>query len=242
MSQSPFREPIEAFPYRKPSPELIADYKFLFSDTLIVPKRKFKRLFDILISMLFILIMSLPFICLFIFSVIEGAVINKNRGPFLYFYWSVSKGRRIKKWKVRQFRWDKVDKKLAAVNDWRAFSIEWDPENRTIIGSLAKKIYIDELPQFIAILLGDMSLVGPRPLSEIHYKRDIAQGNITRKLIPGGLLGFGHVRKGTNQFGDPAFEFFYAKVFTKGSWWELFKLDLWVLKEGVLLVFKAGGH
>ena len=39
------------------------------------------------------------------------------------------------------------------------------------------------------LLRGDMSIVGPRPLSVLHYERDLAQGNVTRFLIKGGLLG-----------------------------------------------------
>ena len=42
-----------------------------------------------------------------------------------------------------------------------------------------------------------MSIVGPRPLSVLHYERDKAQGNVTRSLLKGGLLGLGHINKGT---------------------------------------------
>ena len=56
-----------------------------------------------------------------------------------------------------------------------------------------------------------MSFVGPRPLSIIHYERDLAQGNVSRKLIKGGLLGFGHIHKGTSEMGNPQFEYEYIK-------------------------------
>ena len=237
-----FKEPTQAFPYRAPSEELRKRYQYLFESRNLRKKRISKRVVDISVSLIALVIFAIPFAVLFFAYCVEQVLVKRNRGPFLYYYFSVTQGRKFKKWKLRQFRWDLVDINQAKTNDWRAFAVEWDEAARTYVGGLAKKFYLDEVPQFWSVLVGDMSLVGPRPLAVHHYERDLAQGNITRQLLPGGLLGFGHIRKGTEEFGDPTFEFEYADKYVCGSAFSLFLLDMWIIKKGIFLMLKGGGH
>jgi lipopolysaccharide/colanic/teichoic acid biosynthesis glycosyltransferase len=237
-----FDEPSEAFPYKAPSMELQNKYRYLYEQPELVKTRICKRFFDIFLSITALIFFIGPFFLLFCAYLVEQTFIKRNRGPFLYYYYSISQGRQFKKWKLRQFKWDLVDAELAKSHDWRAFAVEWDDQARTFVGGLAKKFYLDEIPQFWSVLVGDMSIVGPRPLAIHHYKRDLAQGNITRQLLIGGLLGFGHIRKGTEEFGDPTFEFEYADAYLKNSTLSLFLLDMWIIKKGISLVLKGGGH
>ena len=174
--------------------------------------------------------------------VIEGLIIPENKGPMLFFYWGVSAGKDIKKWKIRLIKLKYIDPVGAKNNDWIAFSAEWTPESRTYVGSFVKKWYLDELPQFWSVLIGDMSIVGPRPLSKLHYKRDREQGNITRFLLRGGLLGLGHIHKGTSEMGNSSYEYEYLDQYMKLSSFKLFCLDLWVIYKGIKLILKGGGH
>ena len=84
--------------------------------------------------------------------------------------------------------------------------------------------------------------VGSRPLSVLHYERDRAQGNVTRFLIKGGLLGLGHINKGTPEMGNPVYEYEYVDQYLKRSSFGLLMLDLWVIWRGVLVIVRGGGH
>ena len=87
-----------------------------------------------------------------------------------------------------------------------------------------------------------MSIVGPRPLAIEHYERDLAQGNVTRFLLKGGMLGLGHINKGTNEMGKAKYEYEYIEQYLKRSQFSLLKLDLFIIYKGIILIFKGGGY
>jgi len=91
------------------------------------------------------------------------------------------------------------------------------------------------------LLRGDMSIVGPRPLSVLHYERDLAQGNVTRFLIKGGLLGLGHINKGTPEMGNPKYEYEYIDKYIHLSPLGLLWFDLTIIGRGVKVILQGKG-
>lgn len=235
-------EPIEAFPYKPPTDEIREKYKEVFE--LKAPlKVPFLKLFlDKLIAVIFLIAVSPIVLLLLMLNFIEGLIIPENKGPLFFYYNAMSHGKVFKKWKVRMIKTSYIDKELQAKGDWHAYKNEWMPESRTHLGAFVKKFYLDEIPQFWMVLKGDMSIVGPRPLAIHHYERDLAQGNVTRSLIRGGLLGYGHVRKGTCEFGMPVYEYEYVYRYMHYSSWQLLMTDLYVIGKGVQVMVKGGGH
>lgn len=90
-------------------------------------------------------------------------------------------------------------------------------------------------------LMGDMSIVSPRPLAVHHYERDRAQGNVTRFLLKGGLLGLGHVMKGTPEMGNPIYEYEYADQYVNLSPMGLLWLDLVIIGRGIKVIAQGKG-
>ena len=235
-------EPKEAFPYKPPTEKIRQNFPHLFQINGPLPPRFFKILFDKVVS-IFLLLLSVPILLfLKIAFVIEGWLIPENKGPMLFFYNAVSAGKVIPKYKIRLIKTKFIEPEGAKRGDWIAYSSEWTKDSRTHVGQFVKKFYLDELPQFYSIFKGDMSIVGPRPLAILHYDRDLAQGNITRKLIKGGLLGLGHINKGTSEMGNPEYEYENVDQYMKRSSWKLIMLDLWIIWKGILLIVKGGGH
>lgn len=235
-------EPLEAFPYKPPTEEILLKYPHIFGLREPLPPRFFKVFFDKLVAV-FLLTLSLPVLLILKLAfIVEGLLIPENKGPMLFYYYGVSAGRVIPKYKIRLIKTKYIEPEGAKRHDWIAYSAEWTPDSRTHVGQFVKKFYLDELPQFWSVLKGDMSIVGPRPLSVLHYERDRVQGNVTRFLLRGGLLGLGHINKGTSEMGNPVYEYEYVNQYLKRSSFSLLCLDLWIIWKGILVIVKGGGH
>ena len=110
----------------------------------------FKRLFDILISLIVIILILIPI------GIIAIAIKLDSKGPVFYNQERLGKDKKpfyIIKFRTMRVGADKNLDNLTVKNDPRI----------TRVGGFLRKWKIDELPQFFNVLLGHMSLVGPRP-------------------------------------------------------------------------------
>jgi lipopolysaccharide/colanic/teichoic acid biosynthesis glycosyltransferase len=236
------KEPKEAFPYKPPSREVFHKYSHIFSIKNELPPRFIKIFFDKTVASIALIITLPVLILLKVAFLIEGVLLPENKGPMLFYYNAVSAGTIIRKYKIRVIKTRFIDPIAAKKGDWIAYSAEWTKDSRTYVGQFVKKFYLDELPQFYSVLKGEISIVGPRPLSVLHYERDLSQGNLTRKLLKGGMLGLGHINKGTQELGNPTYEYEYLDQYLKRSSLRLLYLDLYIIWKGVKVIFKGGGH
>jgi lipopolysaccharide/colanic/teichoic acid biosynthesis glycosyltransferase len=234
-------EPKEAFPYKPPSMEIKDKYQHIFSLKKPLDDKLPKLIFDKVVATLALLLSSPILLFLRMAYLVEGWLIPENQGPMFFSYNAVSAGRIFPKYKIRLIKTSFIDQEGAARGDWHAYAAEWSPKSRTYVGRFVKKFYLDELPQFYSVLRGDMSIVGPRPLAVHHYQRDLEQGNVTRFLIKGGLLGLGHVMKGTPEMGNPVYEYEYIDQYMKLSPLGLLWLDLKIIGRGIKVIFQGKG-
>ena len=123
--------------------------------------RFFKRLFDIILSLI-----ALPFVLLAL--IIVGPIIYfTDKGPI--FYNAPRLGYKGKVFKMYKFRSMKVNSPNLKNADGSTYNGENDPRV-TKIGKIIRKTSVDELPQFLNILKGDMSFIGPRAHLTTNYK------------------------------------------------------------------------
>ena len=115
-------EPNESFPYTPPTDEIKAKYAHIFEITEPLPSRFFKLAFDKLAAII-LLVFSLPILLLLkIAYVLEGFLIPENKGPMLFYYWGVSGGKYMKKWKLRLIKTKYIELKARAI--WIASAMD----------------------------------------------------------------------------------------------------------------------
>jgi len=120
-----------------------------------------KRGFDILVSA-GVLLLTLP-----VFMIIAAAIVIDDGRPIFFGHARQTRGGRVFKcWKFRTMRRDAdaIKLRLQEMNicDGPQFFIENDPRV-TRVGQILRKFHLDEIPQFYNVLVGQMSIVGPRP-------------------------------------------------------------------------------
>lgn len=130
--------------------------------------RLLKRILDVTLATL-LLVLALP-----LAASIALAIVLEKRGPVFFAHTRIGKGkRRFRLWKFRTMVVD-ADGLLARhleahpdnLAEWREHHKLKDDPRVTRVGQQLRRSRLDELPQLINVLRGEMSMVGPRPIVE----------------------------------------------------------------------------
>lgn len=192
-----------------------------------------KRAIDLLFVFLALpLLIPLFILCAFLIK------LEDPKGPILFVQWRTGKGgQRFPMYKFRTMvrNADKLKRQLAHLNElqWPDFKISNDPRV-TRIGRFLRKTSLDELPQLINVVKGDMTLVGPRPTS--FGSDTYALWQTERLDVVPGITGLWQILgRGSMEFIDRVYlDVFYIE--NRCLW-----LDIQILLRTVLVVIRQRG-
>ncbi|WP_262710206.1 exopolysaccharide biosynthesis polyprenyl glycosylphosphotransferase [Chryseobacterium sp. CH1] len=185
-----------------------------------------KRTFDIFFS-----IFVLAFICTWLFPIIAILIRTSSKGPVFFLQ---------KRYGFHEEVFSCIKFRTMVVNDESTTSTTKENDTRiTRVGKFLRKTSLDELPQFINVLKGEMSVVGPRPhmlAVDNYYKPKIGRYSL-RSMVSPGITGLAQVSGLRGDFGDVEVEMkkrVLADAFYVRNW--SFVLDLVIILKTILLV------
>lgn len=166
-------------------------------------KLYFKRIIDFIGASIFLIAISPVFLLLILLL----AISNKGKAFFI----QRRPGKNCKVFKIIKFKTmnDKKDKKGALLSDG---------ERLTRIGLFVRKMSLDEIPQLLNVIKGDMSLIGPRPLLE-EYLLFYSEFENRRHNVKPGITGWAQIN-GRNAI----------------SWKQKFEYDVWYVDNLTLFL------
>jgi lipopolysaccharide/colanic/teichoic acid biosynthesis glycosyltransferase len=151
---------------------------------------------------------------------LDMALAPRDRGPLFRTETRISRGRRFG---LLKFRSARVDGTLTWAG--RAFLRRW---------------YLDELPQLLNVLKGDISLVGPRPWPPEMVERQVAEGKDYRNRVRAGLTGAAQVTKGLGtRYEDLDLEYVERSQSLGG--WALVRYDLEIMLRTFSVIARGEG-
>lgn len=152
-------------------------------------------------------------------------------------------GRAFKAWKFRTMVPNAETVLLARIAEDDKLREEWEANYKlkndpriTRVGQILRKTSLDELPQLINVLRGEMSLVGPRPLPGYHHEELNEQTKSLRERVRPGLTGLWQVsgRSDAGTLGMQRWDTYYVRN------WSVW-LDIVIMVRTVKTVIKGGG-
>lgn len=186
----------------------------------------FKRSFDFFVSLIGLIVLFLPFI------IIAIAIKCTSKGPV--FYKQERLGLNGKKFNLYKFRTMRAD----AEKDGARWSDGDDDERIHKVGKFLRKTRLDELPQLLNCLVGNMTIVGPRPERECFYVafEKYIHGFSERLKVKPGITGLAQVNGGYNLKPQEKVVYDVEYIKTRSLW-----LDIKILFKTVGVIFTHKG-
>jgi len=193
----------------------------------------FKRILDIVFSF------SILFFFFPIYLIISILIIGDSRGPIIFSHKRLGKNGKI--FKCYKFRtmyldseknlYDILNKNDELKKEFEEkFKLTKDPRI-TSIGKFLRRTSLDELPQFLNVFLGQMSVIGPRPIVEKEQNR-YGDDIVNLLSVKPGITGLWQVegRSNLKYSQRKELDLFYVKN-------KNFRIDLFILFKTILVIF-----
>jgi lipopolysaccharide/colanic/teichoic acid biosynthesis glycosyltransferase len=198
-----------------------------------------KRIVDVLFSGGLLVLFTPVLFVVLVAIALDQLFVRRDRDGVLYREQRISRGRAFDLLKFRTLRREALADMRQSGKHARLY--EADPANLTWAGRrVLKPWYLDELPQLLNVLRGDISLVGPRPWPAEMVERQVAAGRDYRKHVMAGLTGPAQVTKGEGVPYENLDLEYVERCRTDGGW-ALVRYDFKIMMRTIGVIARGEG-
>jgi Undecaprenyl-phosphate galactose phosphotransferase WbaP len=200
--------------------------------------RVLKRTLDLAVTIPTLIVLAIPM------AAIAIAIKVASRGPVIFGPVRMGQhGKEFKSWKFRtmvpnaeQVLKERLESDPEARAEWeRDVKLKNDPRIIPGIGHLLRNWSLDELPQLWNVLVGEMSLIGPRPIAAYEIERYREHYHDYTQMLPG-ITGLWQV----SGRSETSYETRVQMVHRYAAKWSIW-LDVWILAKTPIVVFTKRG-
>ena len=210
-------------------------------DNAKIPIPKIKRGFDILFSFMALIILSPIFILILFAIFMEHIALGNILSSLFYVETRISQGEPFRLLKFNIFKPSAIKELEQEKKIYHSKDLERQKDSLTITGKILKQTYIDELPQLLNILKGDMSFVGPRPIHIKVYARRLEQGDYSKSIVKAGITGNFQSLKGITTKTDRELDWEYINFCKNNPGRKIMLYDIKIILRTVRIMIKAQG-
>ena len=201
-------------------------------------RRRGKELRERLTAAVLVVALSPVFLVCALAIKLEGVVRRDARGPVFFKERRISQGREFDLLKFRVL----TASAIAGLGSGPTHIAVLERQGRlTKVGRILKQWYLDELPQLLNIVRGDMFLIGTRPWPLELYEEEMAQGITRKRDMPAGLVGPVQASKGRDDADPLRLDLDYWDLYQHGSALDVLREDVRILRHSLKVQLEHRG-
>jgi len=208
----------------------------------VAAKRRLKRAMDLAVLVLAMPVL-LPILAVLLLAVAVEQLLTLDFGPLVISEPRVSRSRVFPLYKLSMYRESARRRYMREAPEFREMGtyayLAKDPTSLRRVGRLMKKYYFDELGQVLNVLVGHMSVVGPRP----RLVQEAVSATPPHQLLKTGIFGFNANRwkTGGKTIARGSTDDEYLAVYRSSSILGLLRIDLLVVLDGLRAILRGKG-